>query len=163
MAARLGAKEVIILEPNSSSRKTMEMFVEANYLSKQVQIVDSLDNLPIKKKVDIVFGEPSFVTSILPWDNLRFWYLSSSYFVGAEKFPISAAIRGVAMEFKDLHKIRSPLGICEGFHLSSFDKFVQVLSLNLLKNVLLYFQFYANKNQFQLLVTAVIKPNYSSE
>ncbi|XP_033210575.1 protein arginine N-methyltransferase 7 isoform X2 [Belonocnema kinseyi] len=125
MAARLGAKEVIILEPNFLSRKTMEMFVEANYLSKQVQIIDSLENFPIKKKVDIVFGEPSFITSILPWHNLRFWYLSSSYFVGAEKFPISAAIRGVAMDFKDLHKIRSPLGICEGFHLSTFDKFVQ--------------------------------------
>ena len=168
MAVKLGAKEVIIFEPNSLSRKTMEMFVEANNVSKQVQIIDSLDDLAKKKRIDFIFGEPYFVTSILPWDNLRFWYLTSQYFVGVEKFPKSATIRGVAMEFKDLHKIRAPLCTREGFDLSSFDKFVQVIAFKLFLTIITIFLFrqcykasleFISKNFVEFPVISGIKKN----
>ena len=130
MAAKLGAKKVIIFEPNSLSRRAMEMLVKANHLSTKVQIVETLEDFPKNSKVDLIVSEPYFVTSIFPWDNLRFWYLRSK-FCDTEMFPISATIKAVAMEFKDLHKIRAALGICEGFNLSTFDKFVQVFGLNI--------------------------------
>ncbi|XP_024947439.1 protein arginine N-methyltransferase 7 isoform X2 [Cephus cinctus] len=124
-AAKLGAKKVVVLEPNSLSRRTTEMFIKANNLSEKVQIIDTPEQLPSAEEVDLIVGEPYFVTSILPWYNLRFWYLASKYPSNIPRIPTAAKILGVAVEFKDLHKIRAPLGICEGFDMSAFDKLVQ--------------------------------------
>lgn len=102
------------------------MYVEANELSQKVQIVSSRDELNPEDKVDLIFGEPNFVTSILPWDNVHFWHLSSKYPESISRIPKALTVKAVAVEFKDLHKIRAPLGVCEGFDLSTFDKLVQV-------------------------------------
>lgn len=126
IAARLGSKEVIIFEPTSISRRAMEEFVEANNLSEQIEIISSFNDFPSGKKVDFIIAEPFFLTSILPWDNLRFWYLISKYFPNVLKFPTHATIRAVPMEFIDLQKIRTPIGSCENFDLSIFDELVQV-------------------------------------
>lgn len=128
VAARLGAK-VFLLEQNFLSRKTMEMFVQTNGLSEQVKIIESVDDLPEAREIDFIFGEPYFLSSIVPWENLRFWYLASKYPSSIVRMPITATIKALAVEFKDLHKIRALLGTCEGFNLSSFDRLVQVYKL----------------------------------
>lgn len=124
-AAKLGAK-VFLLEQNFLSCKTTEMFLQANNLSEQVRIIKSVDDLPEAREIDFIFGEPYFLSSIVPWENLRFWYLASKYPSSIARMPIAATIKAVAVEFKDLQKIRAPLGVCEGFNLSSFDRLVQV-------------------------------------
>lgn len=132
-----------MLETNFLSQKTIEMFIKTNNLGDKVEII-STDKLPPASMVDLIFGEPYFISSIVPWENLRFWYLASQYSSQVQKIPIAATIKAVAVEFKDLHKIRAPLGMCEGFDLSSFDKLVQVRhSVVKVQNILLIFiQFY---------------------
>lgn len=104
----------------------MEKFVCANHLSEKVRIVASKDELDPDEGVNLIFGEPNFVTSIVPWDNLYFWHLSSKYPEKISRIPMAITIKAVAVEFKDLHKIRAPLGICEGFDMAIFDELVQV-------------------------------------
>lgn len=128
--AKMGIKKLYMLETNSLSRKTIEMFVKKNNLIDNVTIIDSIDNLPPSNEISLLFAEPYYVTSILPWDNLHFWYLASKYSQKICRSPRSATIKGLAMEFKDLHKIRAPLNICEGFDMTTFDDLVQVNFLN---------------------------------
>lgn len=81
-------------------------------------------------QVDLVICEPFFHTSILPWDNLHFWYglceiqryLSPNVII----VPGKAYIKAIAVEFKDLWKIRAPVKNAEGFDLTEFDKMIQV-------------------------------------
>ncbi|XP_012284304.1 protein arginine N-methyltransferase 7 [Orussus abietinus] len=120
--AKLGAK-VILLEDNNLSRRTMESFVDTNGLTDKVQIVQSIQDCA--EKVDLIFGEPYFVLSILPWDNLRFWYFMRNYPPEIPRIPAGMTIWGIAVEFKDLQKIRAPLGTCEGFDVALFDELVQ--------------------------------------
>ncbi|XP_068970829.1 protein arginine N-methyltransferase 7 isoform X2 [Bombus flavifrons] len=54
--------------------------------------------------------------------------LVSRYSPQIQRIPIAATIMGVIVEFKDLHKIRAPLGVCEDFDLSIFDKLIQTSS-----------------------------------
>lgn len=125
-AIQLGAKKIFILETNFLSRKCIEMFVKTNELSERVEIVESVNDLPPESAINLIFGEPYFITSIVPWENLYFWYLVSRYSPQIQRIPIAATIMGVIVEFKDLHKIRAPLGVCEDFDLSIFDKLIQV-------------------------------------
>ncbi|XP_011504420.1 PREDICTED: protein arginine N-methyltransferase 7 [Ceratosolen solmsi marchali] len=128
--AKMGIKKLYLLETNSLSRKTVKMFISKNNLDDIVTIIDSIDNLPSSDKINLVFAEPYYVTSILPWDNLHFWYLSSKYSSPHITFiPKRAVIKAVPMEFKDLQKIRANLGICEGLDMTVFDNLVQSSSV----------------------------------
>ena len=126
VAAKLGAKKVIVFEPNDLSRRALATFVASNSLETRVSLVSNLDDLPIDEKPNLVIGDPYYVTSILPWHNLRFWCLATRYAPGIARIPSAAKIRAVPVHFKDLHKIRAPLGICEGFDLTTFDKLIEV-------------------------------------
>ncbi|XP_015109826.1 protein arginine N-methyltransferase 7 [Diachasma alloeum] len=126
-AAKLGAKEVVILEPNHMSRRALESFVRGNELEGRVRILQGVEEMP-EGVQDLVFGEPYYANSIFPWDNLRFWYLASHFAPGVKALPCAARVRGVPVEFKDLHKIRAPVGICEGFDLRIFDELVMASS-----------------------------------
>lgn len=130
--ARMGGK-VFLLEQNSLSRRTMKMFVRTNELSEQIRIVKSIDDIPDASEINFIFGEPYFLSSIVPWENLIFWYHTSKYPSNIARMPIAATIKAAVVEFKDLHKIRAPVGICEDFDLSYFDRLVQV------RNLLIYF------------------------
>ncbi len=44
-------------------------------------------------------------------------------------FPCCATMKAVAVEFKDLWKIRHPVGNCEGFNLNTFDNLIDVCTL----------------------------------
>lgn len=125
-AIKFGAKKLFILETNFLSKKCIEVFAKTNGLSEKIEIIESTDDLPPESAINLIFGEPYFITSIVPWENLYFWYLTSRYSPMIQRIPIAATIMGVVVEFKDLHKIRAPLGVCEGFDLSIFDKLIQV-------------------------------------
>lgn len=139
-AASLGAKKIIILETNYLSRRAIQEFITSNQLGDKIEIIDSMEKMKNNCKINLVFGEPYFVNSIFPWDNLRFFYLTKKYIPsGVSMLPIAASIRGVVVEFKDLHKIRLPLGICEGFDMRNFD--------NLLLVIVVFIKFKKKKNK----------------
>ncbi|XP_014226087.1 protein arginine N-methyltransferase 7 isoform X1 [Trichogramma pretiosum] len=123
--ANMNIKKLYILETKPLSKRTIEMFINANNLEEKVSVIDSVDKLPAFSEFDLIFGEPYFVTSILPWDNFYFWYLISKDSKNIPRIPEKAVIKGVAVEFRDLHKIRAPLGICEGFDMTMFDDLVK--------------------------------------
>nr|XP_022901940.1 protein arginine N-methyltransferase 7-like [Onthophagus taurus] len=133
-AAKLGAKNVVFVEPNWSRNGSnwislIKSFIECNDL-KNIEI---LPNAELKSRTDIKFnlivGEPYFISAIVPWDNLQFAYQLGEYkemfSEDVKVFPSKAIIRGVAVEFEHLYKIRSPLGTCEGFKMDSFDCLIQ--------------------------------------
>ena len=82
-------------------------------------------------------GEPFFISSILPWHNLHFWYartaLASHLADSALILPCCARLRGVALEFEHLWKFHAPVGDIEGFDVRIFDSLVQV-KRNIKKN-----------------------------
>lgn len=84
-------------------------------------------------QIDIVIGEPSFQAHVLPWDNLYFWYAVNTLqpFLSSTTriLPESVSIHAIAMQFKDLWKIRAPVGLCEGFLLNIFDNMIKVIIL----------------------------------
>ncbi|XP_023027368.2 arginine methyltransferase 7 [Leptinotarsa decemlineata] len=129
-AAKLGAKNIFFVETNRISRNILEEYIKVNRIE-NVTVIPSLDNLKEVnlRDVNIVLGEPYYITSILPWDNLMFLYLlkGMTKFVAddAQIFPKKAHIRGVAVHFKDLFKIRSPLRSCEGFLMKNFDELIE--------------------------------------
>jgi protein arginine N-methyltransferase 7 len=74
--------------------------------------------------VNLVIAEPFFHTSHLPWHNIQLWYrlqrLKDSWGIlspNAKRLPVAAKILAVGVEFKDLWKIRAPLGDVLGFDL----------------------------------------------
>lgn len=125
----LGAKQVICLEMHRYSRQVLSMYVEHNRL-RNVRIVESLDEVNNWPEVTHVIGEPSFVSSIVPFDNFYFGtllkqiqpHLRSDVSV----LPMRAITYAVPVEFVDLQKIRAPLGVCEGFDLKIFDRLIEV-------------------------------------
>ena len=130
VAAKVGAKKIFFVEPNILSRRFIQNFVAYNELG-NIEIVESVHALnKFDDKVNLIFGEPHFNSCILPWDNLLFFYMvkeAIKFCVDEVKiFPSKAVIRGVAVKFKDLQKIRSPLGTCEGFQMKPFDDLICV-------------------------------------
>lgn len=127
--AALGAKHVYCLETNRYARQVQNMYVKTNNL-KNIELLENLDDFNDFTNVTHVFGEPNFISSILPWDNFYFGTLlleiSSKLSKNVKIIPNSAVIYAVAVEFLDLHKIHAPLGKCEGFDLNIFDRFVEV-------------------------------------
>ena len=101
----------------------------------------------------MIIGEPNFSASLLPWHNLLFWFSlqkvmfsqgnqhenqskqntvdeqeisqgSKSKFV----MPVKAILRGVAVHYHDLWKIRAPLHTVEGFNMKPFDDLIMVIT-----------------------------------
>lgn len=129
--AKMGAKKVICLEAHRFSRECLESYVKFNKLE-NVQIIKNLDEIENFEEISNIVAEPYFTTSIVPWDNFYFGTLLNQIKGKLNKnvniLPKSARIFAVPVEFLDLHKIRTPLGICEGFDLRIFDKFIDTAS-----------------------------------
>lgn len=125
----LGARQVICFEQHRYSRQVLEKYVEHNKL-KNVRIVDKLEEVSEWSEITHVFGEPSFVSSIVPFDNLYFGTALTQILPKLRPdvsiLPIRAITYAVPVEFLDLQKIRAPLGVREGFDLSIFDRLVEV-------------------------------------
>lgn len=137
IAAKLGASKVYTIQTNPLSHKFLDAYIQSNKLEECVQVVNkSLEELTSEdfdgKKVNLLLGEPFFQTSVLPWDNIYYLYarseLSSLLSDDCIVMPAFASIKAIAVEFKDLHKIRAPVGNCEGLCLDALDKLVMAAS-----------------------------------
>ncbi|KAK9882087.1 hypothetical protein WA026_018933 [Henosepilachna vigintioctopunctata] len=131
IACKLNASKIYIFENNPFSKRVMQDFIKYNDL-KNVLLFDSIEALQIElpeKSIDLVLAEPYFVTSILPWDNLFFYYSIRKIHKRLKKnvqiYPRSAKVKAIAVCFDDLHKIRTPLINCEGFKMNDFDKLIE--------------------------------------
>jgi len=128
--------ELIILQSKNSH---LAHILEAILLNSSTQlnyrIIPSLDKEFIDcQTIDMILSEPFFTSSILPWDNLHFYYLIQQYHSyfrsNIQLFPRKARIRCLALEFDNLHKIRSPVKQCCQFDLTPFDEQILEASLN---------------------------------
>lgn len=132
VAAKLGAMKVYCLENNLLLRRILKDYVECNKLDnvKIIENVEHLDKMTELKEVTLVFSEPYFTSSILPWDNLLLLYLLKDMKhllrENITVFPKRAVIKGIAMEFSDLYKIRASLGECQGLQMKYFDQLIEV-------------------------------------
>ncbi|KAH8305910.1 hypothetical protein KR018_003205 [Drosophila ironensis] len=129
-SAALGAASVLLNEPHRFSRRLLESIVQHNQL-KNVQFVEQLEALEDAKLAEIshVFAEPYFMSAILPWENFFFGTLlarvQDKLPAGVKISPCAARVYALPVEFLDLHKIRAPVGHCEGFDLRLFDEMVE--------------------------------------
>uniref|UniRef100_A0A670Y9G8 Protein arginine N-methyltransferase n=1 Tax=Pseudonaja textilis TaxID=8673 RepID=A0A670Y9G8_PSETE len=82
-----------------------------------------------ERKISLLIAEPFFSTSLLPWHNLFFWYartaLESHLTSDVTVLPQSASLHLMTVEFKDLWRIRSPCGTCEGFDMRIMDDMIK--------------------------------------
>lgn len=127
--SKLGAKSVICLEPHRYSNQVLQKYIAHNQL-KNVRLVDNVQDLGDLSAVTHVVAEPSFVSSIVPFDNFYFGtvlsQLRDQLRPDVQVLPQRALTYAVPVEFHDLQKIRAPLGVREGFDLSIFDRLVEV-------------------------------------
>ncbi|XP_049478871.1 protein arginine N-methyltransferase 7 isoform X7 [Panthera uncia] len=104
LAHHLGAEQVFTVESSAASYRLM-------------------------KKISLLLGEPFFTTSLLPWHNLYFWYVRTAVDQhlgpGAVVMPQTASLHAVVVEFRDLWRIRSPCGDCEGFDVHIMDDMIK--------------------------------------
>uniref|UniRef100_H2ZX08 Protein arginine N-methyltransferase n=1 Tax=Latimeria chalumnae TaxID=7897 RepID=H2ZX08_LATCH len=134
LAHHLGAQQVFTLEISGMSKRLMEGILVANQLFEKVKVLErrpeqlmseDLEN----RQVSVLIGEPFFTTSLLPWHNLYFWYartmLAQHLQPDVTILPHSASLYLMAVEFKDLWRIRAPCGNCEGFDVSIMDEMIQ--------------------------------------
>ncbi|XP_063467686.1 protein arginine N-methyltransferase 7 isoform X10 [Symphalangus syndactylus] len=116
-----------------SDPEEMQIF-KANHLEDKINIIEKrpelLTNEDLKgRKVSLLLGEPFFTTSLLPWHNLYFWYVRTAVDQhlgpGAVVMPQAASLHAVVVEFRDLWRIRSPCGDCEGFDVHIMDDMIK--------------------------------------
>ncbi len=75
LAAQLGAEKVMTVEKNGIAKGILADYVKTNGLSDKINVVDSVEEIPVDFSVDVVIGDPFFFSSLLPWHNLHFWFL----------------------------------------------------------------------------------------
>lgn len=128
-AATLRSKKVYILETDTILNRIMQDFIDYNQF-KNVELLRTTQQLKELQEIDVVFSEPYFTTTILPWHNLSYSYLLQEVkpFLKEDVkiFPHRAVIKAIAVQFKDLHKISIPVKSCEGFTMQPFDALIEV-------------------------------------
>ncbi|XP_026569941.1 protein arginine N-methyltransferase 7 [Pseudonaja textilis] len=134
LAHHLGAEKVFTLECSSLSRSLMQKIFMANGLEDKITILEKPPELLTpsdfeERKISLLIAEPFFSTSLLPWHNLFFWYartaLESHLTSDVTVLPQSASLHLMTVEFKDLWRIRSPCGTCEGFDMRIMDDMIK--------------------------------------
>nr|AAK20884.1 arginine N-methyltransferase p82 isoform [Cricetulus longicaudatus] len=134
LAHHLGAEQVFTVESSAASYRLMKRIFKANHLEDKVSIIKKRPELLTSadlegKKVSLLLGEPFFATSLLPWHNLYFWYARTSVDQhlepGAVVMPQAASLYAMIVEFRDLWRIRSPCGDCEGFDVHIMDDMIK--------------------------------------
>ncbi|KAJ7997782.1 hypothetical protein DPEC_G00215690 [Dallia pectoralis] len=133
-AHMLGAKKVFSLESTGMCKQVIEQVLDANSMRGGVQVLqirpDQLSSADLAgEQISVLLGEPYFSTGLLPWHSLFFWYCRTSLArllaPDATVLPRSATLHVVAVEFRDLWRIRAPCGTCEGFDVGPMDEMVQ--------------------------------------
>uniref|UniRef100_A0A8C5RAC3 Protein arginine N-methyltransferase 7 n=1 Tax=Laticauda laticaudata TaxID=8630 RepID=A0A8C5RAC3_LATLA len=128
------------------ANKTLRQIFMANCLEDKITILEKPPELLTpsdfeERKISLLIAEPFFSTSLLPWHNLFFWYarttLESHLTSDVTVLPQSASLHLMTVEFKDLWRIRSPCGTCEGFDMRIMDDMIKV-SYHLVKGKMNY-------------------------
>lgn len=134
LAHHLGAEQVFTVESSVASYRLMKRIFKVNHLEDKISVINKRPELLTSadlegKKVSLLLGEPFFTTSLLPWHNLYFWYVRTSVdrhlAPGAVVLPQAASLHAVIVEFRDLWRIRSPCGDCEGFDVHIMDDMIK--------------------------------------
>uniref|UniRef100_A0A8C9J768 Protein arginine N-methyltransferase n=1 Tax=Panthera tigris altaica TaxID=74533 RepID=A0A8C9J768_PANTA len=134
LAHHLGAEQVFTVESSAASYRLMKKIFKANHLEDKINIIEKRPELLTSadlegKKISLLLGEPFFTTSLLPWHNLYFWYVRTAVDQhlgpGAVVMPQTASLHAVVVEFRDLWRIRSPCGDCEGFDVHIMDDMIK--------------------------------------
>ncbi|XP_063168825.1 protein arginine N-methyltransferase 7 isoform X2 [Candoia aspera] len=134
LAYQLGAEKVFTLEGSLLSHSLMQKIFMANGLEDKITIIEkhpeSLTSSDFEgRKISLLIGEPFFSTSLLPWHNLYFWYartaLANHLTSDVTVLPQAASLHLMTVEFKDLWRIRSPCGTCEGFDVRIMDEMIK--------------------------------------
>lgn len=130
MIAALKVKYVYVLDSNKYTRRVLQTYIDFNQLV-NIKLLEDLNGNDIDwSTITHIVGEPSFCTSILPWDNFYFGEIVNNIKArcneGVQILPQSATIRAVPVEFLDLHKIFAPFNMCESFDLTIFDRVIEV-------------------------------------
>ncbi|XP_054310047.1 protein arginine N-methyltransferase 7 isoform X11 [Pongo pygmaeus] len=134
LAHHLGVEQVFTVESSAASHKLLRKIFKANHLEDKINIIEKrpelLTNEDLQgRKVSLLLGEPFFTTSLLPWHNLYFWYVRTAVDQhlgpGAVVMPQAASLHAVVVEFRDLWRIRSPCGDCEGFDVHIMDDMIK--------------------------------------
>ncbi|XP_051548922.1 protein arginine N-methyltransferase 7-like isoform X2 [Myxocyprinus asiaticus] len=130
----LGARKVFSLENSGMAKQVIEQVLQTNSLKHGVQLLGirseqlTMDDLE-GNQISVLMGEPYFSTSLLPWHSLFFWYCRTAVAQllqpSATILPGAAILYIVAVEFRDLWRIRVPCGTCEGFDVSPMDEMIQ--------------------------------------
>jgi protein arginine N-methyltransferase 7 len=135
-ASILPTARIMACEPNVNMREALREMAKANDLSNLELLAETPEALVDRAlaegfAADAIIAEPNFSLCLLPWHNLRFWFCLERY---RKKCQILPQVIGPAMgelwampvHFNDLWKIRSPVGIVEGFDLKDFDDIIMV-------------------------------------
>ncbi|XP_047690690.1 protein arginine N-methyltransferase 7 isoform X3 [Prionailurus viverrinus] len=127
-------RTVFTVESSAASHRLMKKIFKANHLEDKINIIEKRPELLTSadlegKKISLLLGEPFFTTSLLPWHNLYFWYVRTAVDQhlgpGAVVMPQTASLHTVVVEFRDLWRIRSPCGDCEGFDVHIMDDMIK--------------------------------------
>uniref|UniRef100_A0A5F8GWA1 Protein arginine N-methyltransferase n=1 Tax=Monodelphis domestica TaxID=13616 RepID=A0A5F8GWA1_MONDO len=112
----------------------VEQIFKVNHLEDKINIIEKRPELLTSadlgdRKISVLLGEPFFTTSLLPWHNLYFWYARTAVTEHLADnitiLPQAASLHMVVVEFKDLWRIRSPCGNCEGFDVHIMDDMIK--------------------------------------
>ncbi|XP_028158000.1 protein arginine N-methyltransferase 7 isoform X1 [Ostrinia furnacalis] len=126
-AASMGAKTVYIIENTNMHIGILEDYIKENSLT-NVKIIPE-PNDEVLKEVTNVISDPNFSSAILPWENLKMAYILYKFKdklrENVSLIPEGCEFWAMPVEFQDLHKIRIPLGKCEGIDMSVFDSLVE--------------------------------------
>ncbi|CAH0761369.1 unnamed protein product [Diatraea saccharalis] len=135
-AAKKGAKEVLILETMNLNLRILEDYKNENDIT-NVRFISEVDK-EILGSVTNVICDPNFSSAILPWENLKMAYIIYTFKdklrEGVSFIPEGCQIWAMPVEFQDLHKIRVPLGNCEGIDMSIFDTLIEVTCIFIFKS-----------------------------
>jgi len=131
LAARLGARRVYVVETSRITRRALQMYCRDNDVDEVVEFVEAekLAETVQERPVDVVFAEPFYYGSVLPWHDLHFWYRKQQVkelcSPQTRVIPHSAELRCLGVEYTDLWKIRAPLNKVEDFDVGLFDELIE--------------------------------------
>lgn len=129
---KMGGKRLIYIEPGLIAKRVLQKYIDYNEITNSVDIFPDIESVFQKYKyedINVVLGDPSFNTAILPWDNFRIAYSANCLYKNKASFkiiPSKCTLWCMSVEFLDLHKIKSPINICEDINMRIFDDLIKV-------------------------------------
>ena len=121
----LNISEIICEESNSMCLRTLRKLVKNHSARNRVQIVSSIGE---NTKVDLILGEPFYMSSLLPWHH-AFVFLEICRKLrlrdkDVTPFPSRGCIKCALIRTTHLHRLRASVGKVHGVNLEAFNKVV---------------------------------------